>query len=103
MGNPNEVDYTPSILSRKARALTGNLLLIHGMMDPYYHLGGMYQLISALLEAGKSFHHIAVPQGEHANRFGEVGLRHVWDFLVRNLGEATLLILRGAFCQGQNG
>ena len=85
LGLPSEADYEHCLLEKKANNLKGKLLLIHGMADPYYHLGGLLQLIEALIQVNKDFDLILLPSGGHCVTTSHYGLRQSWDYLVKHL------------------
>jgi dipeptidyl aminopeptidase/acylaminoacyl peptidase len=66
-----------------ASALSGKLLLIHGLLDPACSPGGMFQLTQALIEANRDFDLVIEPRGGH--QLGGYALRRRLDYLVTHL------------------
>lgn len=85
-GDPRENDYDQVVLGTYAANLKGKLLLVHGMLDNYYHSAGMLQLIDALAKANKNFDMLMLPNGGHMWRQG-YPLRRAWDYMVQHLQE----------------
>ena len=66
-----------------AASLQGELLLIHGMMDPTTPVTGTFRLIEALQQANKDFDLLLLPNGGHD--ISTYALRRSWDYVVRHL------------------
>ena len=66
-----------------AASLQGELLLIHGMMDPTTPVTGTFRLIEALQQANKDFDLLLLPSGGHD--ISTYALRRSWDYVVRHL------------------
>ncbi len=64
--------------------LRGKLLLVAGLMDPFFHGGMTFQLIDALTKANKDFDVLIPPNGGHGWRVKHAH-RRAWDYLVRHL------------------
>jgi dipeptidyl aminopeptidase/acylaminoacyl peptidase len=64
--------------------LKGNLLIITGLRDRYFHPSTTFQLTDALCKANKDFEHVVQPNGGHCWRVMN-GRRRIWDFLVKHL------------------
>ena len=48
-----EADYEQSVLGNLAGNLKGKLLLMHGLMDPYFYSAAAFQLVEALVKENK--------------------------------------------------
>lgn len=83
-GTPQEGEYMDAVPGQLAGNLRGRLLLIHGMMDNYFHPAGTFQLIDALVQENKCFDMLMLPKGGHMWRQG-YPLCRAWDYMVRNL------------------
>ena len=79
--------YTQSVLGKMADNLQGKLLLIQGMLDPYFQPAGAFQLVDALVKENKDFDLVLLPNGGHAWDTNRYGLRRIWDYLVKHLLE----------------
>ncbi|HEY5756911.1 MAG TPA: DPP IV N-terminal domain-containing protein [Steroidobacter sp.] len=66
--------------------LQGKLLLMHGLIDDNVHVAQSLQLAQALIDAGKRFDMLILPEKNHNNlwRSGYANLR-TWDYFVENL------------------
>ena len=84
-GLVGEANYQKSELGYKASNLKGKLLLMQGMLDPYFHTSGAFQLIDKLIRENKDFDFILLPNGGHALESSHYGLRRSWDYLVSHL------------------
>ena len=80
-----DANYEQAILGKLARNLKGKLLLVHGMLDPFFHTSGYFQLIDALVRENCDFDMLVLPRGGHAWSSSEYGLRRMWDYLVTHL------------------
>ena len=80
-----EANYEQSVLCNRIDQLEGKLLLIHGMLDQFYHPSGAFRLIDALVKANKVFDLVMLPNGGHAWDTNHYALRRMWDFLVQHL------------------
>lgn len=78
-------NYDQSVLGNLAEHLQGKLLLMHGLLDPFFHLSGNLQLVDALVKANKDFDLILLPNGSHATDCNHYGIRRIWDYLVTHL------------------
>ena len=67
-----------------AHNLQGKLLLIAGLLDPFFHSSMTFQLVDALVKANKDFDLLAQPNGGHGCRVKNAH-RRVWDYLVHHL------------------
>jgi len=68
-----------------ADKLQGKLLIVHGDVDDNVHPAASIKLISALMEAGKDFDCLLVPNSAHpVARVGYV-VKRMWDYFVRYL------------------
>ena len=65
--------------------LKGRLLIVQGLLDAYYHAGGMFQFVDRLVQANKDFDLVILPNGGHGHDTNHYGLRRIWDHLVRHL------------------
>ncbi|MGI8690422.1 MAG: DPP IV N-terminal domain-containing protein, partial [Thermomicrobiales bacterium] len=90
MGTPqsNPQGYTESSVMHHVGAMTGNLLLIHGLIDENVHFRHTARLINALIRARKPYDLLLFPDERHMPRkiedrvFMEEQIR---DYFVRNL------------------
>lgn len=83
-GHPKESDYATSVLGTLAENLKGNLLLIHGMVDNFFHPACAMQFTESLIEHNKVFDQLLLPNGGHMLRQG-YALRRAWDYMVEHL------------------
>jgi len=69
-----------------AAGLQGKLLLMHGLIDDNVHVAQTLQLAQALIDAGKRFDMLILPEKNHSNLWwsGYANLR-TWDYFVENL------------------
>ena len=74
-----------SVLCSMAKNLQGQLLVIQGMMDGFFHPAGAFQLIDTLIRENKNFDVVMLPNGGHASETQCYGLRRMWDHLVKNV------------------
>lgn len=82
----SDADYESSVLGHMAGNLKGKLLLMHGMLDYFFHIGGVFQLIDALVRENKDFDLVLLPNGGHdVSGTNHYGLRRIWDYLVTHL------------------
>ena len=73
-----------------AKNITGKLFLLHGDMDSNVFPSHTYQLIDALIKANRDFELLIVPNAGHGTLLSSpYAMRRSWDFLVRNLRNAT--------------
>ncbi len=76
-------------LGNMAERLQGKLLIVIGMKDAFFHMGGVFQLVEALIKADKDFDMVMLPNGEHMMAFmsenDQYGRRRMWDYLVEHL------------------
>lgn len=75
--------YAAQAAKTYASGMTGRLLLIHGLMDEGCHPAGLFQLVQALIEAGKDPDLVLLPRGTHD--WTGYGARRRWDYLARHL------------------
>ena len=90
MGLPknNPQGYEKSAVRRAAPALSGKLLLMHGMIDDNVHMANTTQLVYALQNASKEFQLMLYPKSRHAVRdpLLVMHLRQTMaDFVLKNL------------------
>ncbi|MCT2531954.1 DPP IV N-terminal domain-containing protein [SAR92 clade bacterium H231] len=81
----SEANYKQSVLSNMAGNLKGKLLLMHGLMDPFFPLSGVFQLVDSLVKENKNFDLVLLPNGGHSWNSNHYGLRRIWDYLVTHL------------------
>ena len=79
-----ENSYDQSVLSSLVKNLKGELFLVQGMLDNFYHPAGMLQLVDALVQENKKFDMLMLPNGGHMWREG-YPLRRAWDYMVLHL------------------
>lgn len=84
-GLVEESDYEASVMGTLASQLTGKLLLMHSLIDPYFHASGALQLIDELVRCNKDFDLVLLPNGGHAWSSNNYGLRRIWDYFVLHL------------------
>ena len=84
-GLTTEVDYQGAVLGNLAENLTGELLIVQGMMDPFFSVSGALQLADALISKNKIFDMIMLPNGVHAWSGSQYALRRIWNYLVQHL------------------
>lgn len=77
---------TESTVESMARHLEGKLLLMHGMLDPYFHVAGALQLADILVRNNKDFDLVLLPNGGHTWDSCRYGVRRSWDYFVKYLG-----------------
>lgn len=80
-----DAEFDKSRFGYGASNLEGKLLIMQGMLDDFFHPGGMFQLISDLVEANKDFDLVMLPKGRHAWQSSYYGIRRIWDHMVRHL------------------
>ena len=70
MGTPanNPTGYAASSVLNRAQALSGDLLLIHGLLDENVHFRHTARLVNALIAAGKPFELLPLPDERHSSR-----------------------------------
>lgn len=83
MGWPVDETYDASSNVVHAHRLQGSLLLTLGEMDTNVDPASTYQVVDALVRAGKDFDFFVVPGGGHAR--GWEHIRKRWDFLVEEI------------------
>lgn len=73
MGTPaqNVAGYDASDLEKFAGGLSGNLLLLHALMDENVHFQNTADLVDALVRAGKPFDYFVFPGERHGYRSSE--------------------------------
>lgn len=84
-GLGSEANYTQSVLGNMASNLQGKLLIMQGLMDSFFHVSGVFQIINALVKENKDFDLVLLPNGGHALDSCHYGLRKSWDYLVKHL------------------
>lgn len=84
MGWPVGPEYSAASNVDNAGLLQGKLALVVGELDTNVDPSSTYQVVDALVKAGKTFDFIFLPGGEHAEG-GQYGERRRWDFFVSAL------------------
>ncbi len=84
MGWPIGPQYSASSNIDNAYLLQGKLALVVGELDTNVDPSSTYQVVDALVKAGKSFEFIFLPGVGHAEG-GQYGERRRWDFFVSAL------------------
>ncbi len=84
MGYPLDQSYTDCSNVVNAHRLTGKLMLVVGEMDDNVDPSSTFQVVDALIKAGKDFEFIYLP-GENHTVGGTYGQHKRYDFFVRNL------------------
>jgi len=85
---PKGSAYDTTELSRHAGALTGRLLLMHGLMDENVHFANSGKLIDALVAAQKPFDMVVLPGERHGTKdpaAKEWASRKLAEFFVETL------------------
>jgi dipeptidyl aminopeptidase/acylaminoacyl peptidase len=85
MGYPIGPHYAEQSNVTMAPRLTGKLLLMVGEMDTNVDPASTYQVVNALLKAGKDFDLFVAPGAGHGVVGTPTGRRKLQDFFVRNL------------------
>ena len=67
-GVGDDNSYKETVVGNLAENLQGNLLLIHGMMDNYFQVAGMLQLVDSFVRANKKIDMLMLPNGGHMFR-----------------------------------
>ncbi len=89
-GPEQGTNYTDAANALLAKNLKGKLLLMHGDMDVNVSPALTMQVVDALIKANKDFDLLIVPNAGHATIWPYMyGLRKAWDYLIRNLQDAT--------------
>ncbi len=73
-----------------AKALKGNLLIVHGTGDDNVHYQGVEKLINELIKYNKHFTMMAYPNRSHSIYEGQGTSRHLRELLMRYLKENLL-------------
>ena len=84
LGWPAGPVYAENSNVENAWRLQGHLFLGVGELDQNVHPSNTYQLVDALIDAGKEFDLLVVPGAGHTGG-GEYGERRRWDFFVKHL------------------
>ncbi len=84
MGYPVGPQYAAASNVDNASKLQGKLLLIVGELDSNVDPSSTFQVVNALIKAGKYFDLLVVPGGGHGAG-GEYGIKKMDDFFVHNL------------------
>lgn len=84
MGYPLDQSYTDCSNVVNAHRLQGKLMLVVGEMDDNVDPSSTFQVVDALIKAGKDFEFIYLP-GENHTVGGTYGQHKRYDFFVRNL------------------
>jgi len=88
MGWPVGPEYAASSNVDNAKLLQGKLALVVGELDANVDPSSTFQVVNALIKAGKSFDFIFLP-GEGHSEGGQYGERRRWDFFVQALMDVT--------------
>ena len=82
---PQMVGHQKQVLPEHlAHNLQGHLLLIHGALDNFFQLAGMFGLVESLIQANKCFDMLVLPRGGHMLCDG-YSLCRAWDYMVEHL------------------
>ena len=84
MGWPIGPEYSASSNVDNAWRLQGKLMLVVSELDTNVDPASTYQVVDALVKAGKSFDLLTLP-GQGHTEGGAYGERRRWDFFVENL------------------
>ncbi|MDB9953559.1 S9 family peptidase [Porticoccaceae bacterium] len=79
----NPVKKRPRYAEDLGHKLSGQLLLIHGMLDQFTPVTGTVRLIDALQQANKDFDMLLLPEEGHD--IPNYALRRSWDYFVNHL------------------
>ena len=84
MGYPVDQSYSDCSNVDNAHLLQGKLMLVVGEMDDNVDPSSTFQVVNALIKAGKNFDFIYLPGANHTmgDTFGE---HKRYDFFVKNL------------------
>jgi dipeptidyl aminopeptidase/acylaminoacyl peptidase len=83
-------NYTAVATQTHAANLQGKLLLAHGGMDDNVPPFNTYLVVEALIEAGKDFDLLILPNARHGyGRFNDYMMRRRWDYFTQHLLGAT--------------
>ncbi|WP_051791856.1 S9 family peptidase [Amycolatopsis jejuensis] len=86
VGSPGTVDYFARSNAALASRLQGRLLLVHGEMDDNVYPDLTMRFVKALIDAGKDFDFLLLPNTDHSLLETEdYWVRRRWDYFVRNL------------------
>lgn len=88
MGWPVGPEYAAASNVDNAHRLQGKLALVVGELDTNVDPSSTYQVVDALVKAGKTFDFIFLPGVEHSEG-GQYGERRRWDFFVSALMGVT--------------
>ena len=78
----NPAGYRASSVLTHADRLTGPLLIVHGMIDENVHFRHTARLVTALIQAGRPFDLLPLPDERHSSR-QEEGRKYVAERLLR--------------------
>ncbi|MDF1574291.1 MAG: alpha/beta fold hydrolase [Bacteroidales bacterium] len=85
----NEEGYENSSMVALAEKLEGNMLLVHSLMDDNVHPQNTFQLVNALIDAGKNIDLKIYPPGAHGVAYDMNSQMHLYqvylDWLNKNL------------------
>ena len=84
LGWPVGPEYAAASNIDNARLLQGKLALVVGELDTNVDPSSTYQVVDALIKAGKTFEFIFLPGVDHSEG-GQYGERRRWDFFVKAL------------------
>lgn len=84
MGYPVDQSYIDCSNVEHAKNLQGKLMLVVGEMDDNVDPSSSYQVVNALIKAGKDFEFILIP-GAHHTMGESYGEHKRYDFFVKNL------------------
>ncbi len=95
MGTPqdNPAGYDAADLEKLAKNLSGDLMIVHALMDENVHFQNTADLVDALVREKKVFEMMVYPGERHGYRSPEArlhALQNVTRFLVRTLGAVDL-------------
>lgn len=70
----------------QADEFNGKLLLMHGMLDPFFQVSATFKVAEALIQNNKDFDLLLLPNGGHgSSRSCHYGRRRTWDYFVIHL------------------
>lgn len=85
MDYPEAEHYDEQSNVNMAESLEGHLLLAHGDMDDNVHPAGTMRLVDALIEAGKSFDMLIMPNEDHGMSGTDYFTVKRWNYFIEHL------------------
>jgi dipeptidyl aminopeptidase/acylaminoacyl peptidase len=85
MDYPEGPHYEEQSNVNLAENLEGHLLLAHGDMDDNVHPAGTIRLVNALIEAGKDFDMLIMPNEDHGMSGTNYFTKARWNYFIEHL------------------